>query len=154
MAKIWSFIMVTHVNDGQSKWKINFTRYYFRVLRNIFEHHLPIIWRALHDETTIFCDSQHTREIFNHFIVFNLHLKFVDFQRGWPMEMSYFDMKFKNFQINYYLTCMLEIAKKSSFISVISVNNGQMNWKINFTRYCSSVYWNIVFIHFAIIWRA
>ena len=63
----------------------------------IFVHHLAFIWSAVHGETIIFCDSENTREIFNHFIVFNLHLKFVDFQRVTPMEMSHFDMKISKF---------------------------------------------------------
>ena len=38
---------------------------------------------------------------------------------------------------------MLEMAKKSSFIMVTPINNGQMYLKINFTRYCFSVLRNI-----------
>ena len=31
---------------------------------------------------------------------------------------------------------MFEMAKESSFIMVTPTNNGQMDLKINFTRYC------------------
>ena len=36
MAKEKSFILVTPINNGQMDLKINFTRYWFSVLRNIF----------------------------------------------------------------------------------------------------------------------
>ena len=38
---------------------------------------------------------------------------------------------------------MSEMGKKSSFIIVTHVNNGKMDLKINFTRYCFSVLRNI-----------
>ena len=43
---------------------------------------------------------------------------------------------------------MLEMAKKSSFIMVTLINNGEMYLKINFTLYCFSVLRNI----FNFIW--
>ena len=48
--------------------------------------------------------------------------------------MSHFDIKFQNFQIDQYLTGMLEMTQNSSVIMVTPLNNGQMNLKIKLAR--------------------
>ena len=46
---------------------------------------------------------------------------------------------------------MLEMDKKTSFLMVTTINYGQMDLKIKFTRYCFSVFTNIFELHLAII---
>ena len=62
--------------------------------------------------------------------------------------------KFQKISNRLIFNMDVEMAKKSSFIMVTPINNGQMYLKINFRRYCFSVLWNNFYLDLAIIWRA
>ena len=63
-------------------------------------------------------------------------------------KSTIFTRKLQKFQIDKYLTCVLEISKKSSFIIIAPINNDKNVVKINFTRCYLSMLKNV----FNFIW--
>ena len=149
MVKKLSSIMVTPINNGETNLKINFTRYCLSMLINIF---LPsfgyylkaLTWWNLNSYILLTYTSN-----ISPFKNFQLSVQNLSISKRVSLwKWAILTWNFQNFQNGWYLTCMLVMAKNTSSIKVTLVNNGEMNLKISFSRYCFTVLRNI----FTFIW--